>query len=77
MYGWKQGLKTGSYYIRTAPAAEMQAFTLDPTETLKNQIEENNDKDNDNNNNNNNGNGDNQNKVWKCTMENGCEMCGS
>ena len=30
MYGWKLGLKTGSYYIRTAPAADMQAFTLRP-----------------------------------------------
>ncbi len=75
MYGWKQGLKTGSYYIRTAPAAEMQAFTLDPsvkggenTETSWTDV----DKDKETGNNTNG-----EAKVWKCTMENGCEMCGS
>lgn len=31
MYGWKLGLKTGSYYLRTKPAADMQAFTVAPT----------------------------------------------
>lgn len=30
MYGWKNGLKTGSYYIRTRPAANAQSFTIDP-----------------------------------------------
>lgn len=30
MYGWKIGLKTGSYYIRTRPAANAQSFTIDP-----------------------------------------------
>ena len=30
MYGWKKGLKTGSYYIRTRPAANAQSFTIDP-----------------------------------------------
>lgn len=29
-YGWKQGLKTGSYYIRSRPAAVAQSFTIDP-----------------------------------------------
>ena len=29
-YGWKKGLKTGSYYIRSKPAATIQNFTLDP-----------------------------------------------
>ena len=29
-YGWKQGLKTGSYYIRGKPASTIQNFTLDP-----------------------------------------------
>lgn len=28
-FGWKQGLKTGSYYIRTKPAVESQQFGLD------------------------------------------------
>ena len=30
MFSWKQGLKTGSYYIRTKPAVNTQNFTLDP-----------------------------------------------
>ena len=27
-YGWKQGLKTGMYYLRTRPAANPIQFTL-------------------------------------------------
>ena len=30
MYGWKQGLKTGSYYIRSRPKVQAQQFTIDP-----------------------------------------------
>ena len=30
MFSWKQGLKTGSYYIRTKPAVNTQNFTIDP-----------------------------------------------
>lgn len=30
IYCWKQGLKTGSYYIRSKAAANSQQFTLDP-----------------------------------------------
>ena len=29
-YGWKNGLKTGSYYIRTKPQLSAQNFTIDP-----------------------------------------------
>ena len=29
-YGWKGGLKTGSYYIRTKPILNTQSFTLEP-----------------------------------------------
>ena len=29
-YGWKKGLKTGSYYIRTRLKSKAQQFTLDP-----------------------------------------------
>jgi ribonucleotide reductase alpha subunit len=29
-HGWKNGLKTGSYYIRTKPKAQAQQFTIDP-----------------------------------------------
>ncbi len=31
MYGWKNGLKTGCYYIRSAPKVQAQKFTVDPT----------------------------------------------
>lgn len=30
LYAWKQGLKTGSYYIRSRPATNAQNFTIDP-----------------------------------------------
>jgi len=30
-YGWKGGLKTGCYYIRTKPKAQAQQFTIAPT----------------------------------------------
>ncbi|KDQ62691.1 hypothetical protein JAAARDRAFT_171254 [Jaapia argillacea MUCL 33604] len=39
-YGWKKGLKTGMYYLRTKPAAQAIQFTLDHNlvkETKKNQ----------------------------------------
>ena len=29
-YGWKKGLKTGSYYIRSKPSMNSQSFTIDP-----------------------------------------------
>lgn len=28
-YGWKQGLKTGMYYLRAKPAADAIKFTVD------------------------------------------------
>lgn len=34
-YGWKRGLKTGSYYIRSRPKVQAQQITLDP-EKVKN-----------------------------------------
>ena len=30
-YGWKLGLKTGMYYLRTKPAAQAIQFTVDKT----------------------------------------------
>ena len=30
-YGWKKGLKTGMYYLRTKPASQAIQFTVDPT----------------------------------------------
>ncbi len=30
VYGWKNGLKTGSYYIRSRPKVQAQQFTIDP-----------------------------------------------
>ena len=35
-YGWKNGLKTGSYYIRSRPKAQAQQFTIEPTKKEKN-----------------------------------------
>ena len=34
-HGWKNGLKTGSYYIRTRPKAQAQQFTIDPTKKVE------------------------------------------
>merc|ERR1711892_1277998 len=36
-YGWKQGLKTGMYYLRTKPAAQAIQFTVDKSK-LKNVV---------------------------------------
>jgi ribonucleoside-diphosphate reductase alpha chain len=41
-HGWKNGLKTGSYYIRTKPKAQAQQFTIDPSKIGKNKVEKNN-----------------------------------
>jgi ribonucleoside-diphosphate reductase alpha chain len=35
-YGWKKGLKTGMYYLRTKAAADAIKFTLDPVATPEN-----------------------------------------
>lgn len=40
IYSWKKGLKTGSYYIRSKPAANSQQFTLDPETKRKIELEE-------------------------------------
>ena len=42
LYGWKKGLKTGSYYIRSRPAAVAQSFTIDPSleEKFKEELEQ-------------------------------------
>jgi ribonucleoside-diphosphate reductase subunit M1 len=34
-YGWKKGLKTGMYYLRTRPATEAIKFTVDAKYTNK------------------------------------------
>ncbi|GAG33748.1 unnamed protein product, partial [marine sediment metagenome] len=41
-YGWKKGLKTGSYYIRSKPSMSAQQFTIDPevVEKIKNKRQE-------------------------------------
>ena len=36
-HGWKNGLKTGSYYIRTKPKAQAQQFTIDPSKSSSNE----------------------------------------
>ena len=35
-YGWKKGLKTGCYYIRTRPKAQAQQFTIDAKKVQSN-----------------------------------------
>jgi len=35
-YGWKKGLKTGMYYLRTKPAADAIQFTVDQNKLTKN-----------------------------------------
>jgi ribonucleoside-diphosphate reductase subunit M1 len=34
-YGWKKGLKTGMYYLRTRPAVDAIKFTVDATSVKK------------------------------------------
>jgi len=34
-YGWKMGLKTGSYYIRSKPSTGAQRFSIDIDKELK------------------------------------------
>jgi len=34
-YGWKRGLKTGSYYVRSRPAISAQNFVIDPSKEKK------------------------------------------
>lgn len=33
-YSWKNGLKTGIYYLRTKPKAKMIAFTMEPEKNV-------------------------------------------
>jgi ribonucleoside-diphosphate reductase alpha chain len=39
-HGWKNGLKTGSYYIRTKPKAQAQQFTIDPNSKVIAKVDE-------------------------------------
>lgn len=76
-YGWRNGLKTGSYYIRSRPRVQAQQFTIDPTLVKKRAVpvaqsepepvpESANETSGDN-------------KIAICTLDNreGCEMCSS
>lgn len=40
-YGWKNGLKTGMYYLRSKPAADAIKFTLDIEALVKEKVENN------------------------------------
>ena len=37
-YGWKKGLKTGMYYLRSRPRAKMTAYTIEPTKPTEEQV---------------------------------------
>jgi ribonucleotide reductase alpha subunit len=39
-YGWKKGLKTGMYYLRTKAAADAIKFTVDESKYSGNEIED-------------------------------------
>jgi ribonucleoside-diphosphate reductase subunit M1 len=41
MYGWKNGLKTGMYYLRTLPASQAQKFSIDASKFNVSNINEN------------------------------------
>jgi ribonucleoside-diphosphate reductase alpha chain len=43
-HGWKLGLKTGSYYLRSKPTAKTQQFTIDPTLERANVVSKNEEK---------------------------------
>jgi len=45
-FGWKKGLKTGLYYLRTKSAANAQSFTIDPAVEAKFKKEEEGENDN-------------------------------
>ena len=67
-HGWKQGLKTGMYYLRSKPATEAIKFTVDETLLGESDGTPNSD-DNDN---------DDKTNTFKCDEENGvCLMCSS
>jgi ribonucleoside-diphosphate reductase alpha chain len=45
-YGWRNGIKTGSYYIRSRPKAEAQKFTIAPDMNVASQTSYNNENNN-------------------------------
>ncbi|KAF7287902.1 hypothetical protein GWI33_000249 [Rhynchophorus ferrugineus] len=88
-YGWKKGLKTGMYYLRTKPAANPIQFTVDKTKLLvkndetkagevangyQNGSEENGDKQDSDN-----GTEDENMAAIVCSLNNpeSCQMCGA
>uniref|UniRef100_A0A8C2F6A8 Ribonucleoside-diphosphate reductase n=1 Tax=Cyprinus carpio TaxID=7962 RepID=A0A8C2F6A8_CYPCA len=68
-YGWKQGLKTGMYYLRTKPAANPIQFTLNKEKLKETQKSEGNDEETKERNM----------AAMVCSLENRdeCLMCGS
>lgn len=72
-YGWKAGLKTGMYYLRTRTKADAQKFTIDPRLLNKLKNEVNNDTNNINNSSN-----KSVPEGFVCSRDNpDCEMCGA
>ena len=41
LYGWKNGLKTGMYYLRTLPATSAQKFSIDANKLDANKLDAN------------------------------------
>lgn len=61
-YGWKKGLKTGMYYLRTKPVANAKQFTVTQEEQAPTQVEPEPEPEFD---------------GEVCTMKDGCLVCGS
>jgi ribonucleoside-diphosphate reductase alpha subunit len=67
-YGWKRGLKTGMYYLRTAPAANPLSFGIDVSDSKRlEQKNKNDDKKSETNNE----------EAFVCRKEDGCVVCGA
>ena len=75
-YGWRNGLKTGSYYIRSRPRVQAQQFTIDPSLVKK---KENDEISSLSRNESESLAPNEENKVMICTLDNreSCEMCSS
>lgn len=66
-YGWKKGLKTGMYYLRTKPAASAIQFTVDQMKLKKKRPMEEEEEEEPAK----------RQRVMQCSMEGDCMSCGS
>ena len=70
-YGWKKGLKTGMYYLRSQSSVQAQQFSVDISKTMKNKEKQDSTKSG-------NSNTTNQEEPFVCRRDDpNCEACGS